>query len=212
MRKVLQIGGFAAAAVLIAFGVAAIVMGVTGRNTVRTSLKQEFIVGSADMTPALIKVEAAKAGLSPSLSLPTVSVAGKAIDTGARARAFASYIRIHALEASGGLTYSQLPRYASKDGKGTNDAAAALQADGKPVANAVRDTWVTATALSTALNTSYMAESLSLFAIVVGIALLLSGIGFAILAAAGALKRVEPRSMVADKPAPKVGAPAVPTA
>jgi F0F1-type ATP synthase membrane subunit c/vacuolar-type H+-ATPase subunit K len=43
---------------------------------------------------------------------------------------------------------------------------------------------VTETALSTALNSSYMAESLSLFGILVGIALLLSGIGFGILASA----------------------------
>jgi hypothetical protein len=45
MRRVLQIGGFVAAGVLIVFGVVAIVMGVTGRNTVRNSLTQEHIVG-----------------------------------------------------------------------------------------------------------------------------------------------------------------------
>ena len=54
MRKLLAIGGFASAAVLITFGVAAIVMGgVNGRNTVPQSLSQENIVGSDDMTPAL---------------------------------------------------------------------------------------------------------------------------------------------------------------
>jgi hypothetical protein len=53
MRKLLAIGGFASAAVLITFGVAAIVMGVNGRNTVQQSLSQENIVGSDDMTPAL---------------------------------------------------------------------------------------------------------------------------------------------------------------
>jgi hypothetical protein len=41
---------------------------------------------------------------------------------------------------------------------------------------------VTETALTTALNTSYMADRLGLFGIVVGIALLLSGIGFIVLA------------------------------
>jgi hypothetical protein len=41
---------------------------------------------------------------------------------------------------------------------------------------------VTETALTTALNTSYMADRLGLFGIVVGIALLLSGIGFTVLA------------------------------
>jgi hypothetical protein len=52
----------------------------------------------------------------------------------------------------------------------------------QPVANGARNIWVTETALTTALNTSYMADQLGLFGIVVGIALLLSGIGFAVLA------------------------------
>ena len=43
---------------------------------------------------------------------------------------------------------------------------------------------MTETALSTALNVSYMAEQIGLFSVVVGIALLLSGIGFLILALA----------------------------
>jgi len=52
----------------------------------------------------------------------------------------------------------------------------------QPVANGARNLWVTETALTTALNTSYMAENLALFGIVVGVALLLSGIGFEVLA------------------------------
>ena len=96
-------------------------------------------------------------------------------------------MRIHALESSGGLTYSQMGRFlAAKDPTnpaGTSDETAALKDDaGKPVANAARNTWVTETALSTALNVSYMAEQIALFGIIVGIALLLSGIGFIILA------------------------------
>jgi hypothetical protein len=201
MRKLLAIGGFASAAVLITFGVAAIVMGVNGRNTVQQSLSQENIVGSDDMTPALIKAAALEAGLPASTSFPTLSVAGKTIDTGAEARAFAGYMRIHALEASGGLTYSQLPRFATEDGKGTNDSELALQSDGKPVGNPARETWVTATALGTALNASYMAESLSLFGIVVGVALLLAGFGFAILAMGGTLSGVEPALRLFGKPA-----------
>ena len=39
--------------------------------------------------------------------------------------------------------------------------------------------WVTETALTTALNTAYFAESVATFAIVMGVALLLAGIGFA---------------------------------
>jgi hypothetical protein len=202
MRKVFEIGGIVAAAILVAFGIAAIVMGVNGRSTVRDSLKLEQIVGSPDMTPAAIKAEAAKAGLPASVKLPTVDVAGKAIDTGSRARAFASYMRVHTLEATGNLTYAQMGRYLAKpgtpakltDGHGATSDAKYAQVDaktGQPVDNGLRNLWVTETALTTALNTSYMAEQLSIFGIVVGVALLLAGIGFAILAVGGALRNPE---------------------
>ena len=132
--------------------------------------------------------EAAKAGLK-GVSLPTCNVAGETVATGAQARCFASYMRIHALEASGGQTYSQMGRYATKDGKGTNDAAAALQSSsGQPLDNPGRNVWISETALSTALNVSYMADQLALFGVVVGIALLLSGIGFIVLAAYGMVR------------------------
>ena len=206
MRKFFEIGGLIAAAVLIAFGIAAVVMGVNGRSTVRDSLKLEQIVGSPDMSPSAIAAEAKKAGLPASIALPTVDVANKPINTGDRARAFASYMRIHALEASGGLPYSQMPRFATKDGKGTNVDTLALQANGRPVDNAARQVWVTETALTTALNTSYMAEQISLFGIVVGIALLLSGFGFAILAIGGALRNPGTALSFFPKRAGNVGA------
>ena len=41
--------------------------------------------------------------------------------------------------------------------------------------------WVTETALTSALSTAYFAESVSTFVIVMGFALVLSGIGFLIL-------------------------------
>ena len=47
--------------------------------------------------------------------------------------------------------------------------------------NPARNIWVTETALTTALNTAYFAESVSTFAIVMGVALLLVGIGFLVL-------------------------------
>ena len=50
---------------------------------------------------------------------------------------------------------------------------------------------MTETALATALNSTYMAAELSLFAIIVGVALLLAGFGFAILAIGGALRNPE---------------------
>ena len=220
MRKVFEIGGMVAAAILIAFGVVTIVMGVNGHSTVQSSLKQEKIVGSPDMTPTAIKAEAKKAGLPSTISFPTTSVAGKAIDTGAKARAFAGYMRIHALEASGGLTYAEMGRFMAKpgtpaqftDGHGaTSDEKYALidSQSKQPVENGARNLWVTETALTTALNTSYMAEQLSLFGLVVGVALLLSGFGFAILSIGGALRT--PKTAVAslDKREPVIGRPAV---
>ena len=68
--------------------------------------------------------------------------------------------------------------------------------------------WISETALSTALNTSYMAEQVALFGIVVGIALLLSGIGFLVLTLGGAL-RGRAVASATTQPAPRVGSAAV---
>ena len=57
-------------------------------------------------------------------------------------------------------------------------------------ANVARDLWVAETALTTALYLAYTGSAISLFGIVVGIALLLCGIGFLILALSGAIRRV----------------------
>jgi F0F1-type ATP synthase membrane subunit c/vacuolar-type H+-ATPase subunit K len=216
VRKFFEIGGVIAAFILIAFGITSIVVGINGRDTVQSSLKQEQIVGSPDMTPTAIAAEAKKAGLPSTVDLPTVSVAGKAINNGDRARAFASYMRIHALEATGGLTYAQMGRFMAKpgtpakftDGHGaTSDEQYAL-VDPKtkqPVDNGARNLWVTETALSTALNTSYMAEQVSLFGIAMGVALLLAGIGFGILAVGGALRSNETGFSFLPKRAAKGG-------
>jgi len=202
LRKLFEWGGFAAGAVLVTFGVVAIVMGFNGRSTVSDSLKLEKITGTPDMTPALIAKEAKEAGLT-GVSLPTKSVAGMSINSGDRARTFASYMRIHALEATGGYTYAQMGRFQAKPdapkaelavGGGTDNPQWALMdtATKQPVANGARNLWVTETALTTALNTSYMADRLGLFGIVVGIALLLSGIGFIILAFAALHRKQVP--------------------
>lgn len=181
--KLFNYGGIAAAVILIAFGITSIVVGLNGRDTVRSNLGTELIVGTPDMTPKAIAAEAKAAGLK-GIALPTKSVAGKTIDTGAEARTFAQYMRIHALEATGGKTYAEMPHYATADGAGTNDVKAALKdpKTGQPVDNAKRNVWVTETALSTALNTSYFAENVALFSVVMGVALLLTGVGFLVLA------------------------------
>ena len=185
-QRILKFGGLAAGVLMVAFGIGSLALGITARNTVGNELKRELIVGSPDMSPVEIEKAVAKAGLS-NVPIPSCNVAEKAINTGTDARCFAQYMRIHALESSGGNTYAQMGRFVAaadpSDPKGTSDEAAAVKDEkGKPIANGPRNPWVTETALSTALNVSYMAEQLGLFTIVVGIALLLSGIGFIILA------------------------------
>ena len=197
MSKPFEIGGIIAGVVLIAFGIGAIYMGVDGRSTVRDSLRQEQItIGSTD---------------DPVVAQFASKYADQQVTTGDQARAFAQVIRGHTLKITGGLTYAQMGRFVSADDPkgmaGTSDEAAALKDEqGSPVPNAARNTWVTATALSTALNTSYMAEQTALFGIVVGIALLLSGVGFMVLALGGALRRREAPEVASStiKPRPAV--------
>jgi len=192
MRKYFEIGGVIAAVVLVAFGIAAIVLGINGINEVHSNLKQQKITGTPNMTPAVESANARKAGLNPAtLEVPTCTVVGKPITNGSSARCFANYMRVDALMATGGLYFSQMPHYATANGKGTNVAAEALTKEGKPVENPAREVWVEGTALSTALNASDIAEQTAIFGVVVGVALLLTGIGFGVLTAAGALRNRE---------------------
>lgn len=186
-RRLWEIGGFIAGAVLIVFGAVAIFLGVNGYQTVQDELDKEYIVGGSDMAPDEIKAGAEEAGLPERIKLPSCNVVDEEIDTGSEARCFAQYMRIHALESTGGLTYAQMGRYQSEanpdDPEGTSDEeAAAKDESGRPISNGARNLWVTETALATALNVSYMAEQISVFGIVVGVALLLTGIGLVILA------------------------------
>jgi hypothetical protein len=160
MTKLYAYAGIAASIVLIAFGIGATYMGFDGRDRVRDDLAREMIVGTPDST-----------------------IPNQKVDTGQEAQAFAAVIRKHTLEATGGQTYAQMGRYLDQQGKPTNDekAAATDPKTGKPVENGLRNLWVTSTALSTALNTAYFAESVATFAIVMGVALLLTGVGFLVL-------------------------------
>lgn len=174
------IGGVVACVVLLVAGIAYVAIGVQGRNEVRDTLKKEQIVGTPDMTPGGIEADA-KLG-----ALPTCSVAGVAVDTGERAKCFASYMRIHALEATQGQTYAQMGRYLDENGNQTSDEAKAAKdpKTGRPVENGLRNLWVTETALATGLNMSFFAEQVSLFAIVIGICVILIGIGLGVLTVA----------------------------
>ena len=190
--RIFRWGGVVSGAILIAFGIAVIVLALNGHSTVNSELERQHITGSPDMTPEAIRAEGEKAGLKD-VSYPSCSVAGESVDTGSEARCFSQYMNIHALEASGGYVYAQMGRFQAKPdtpepqlatGGGTDNADYA-EIDAKtnqPIANGARNLWVTETALATALNMGYMASQLSYFSLVVGIALLLAGIGFIVLA------------------------------
>lgn len=204
---VLRWGGFAAGIVMIAFGIGAIVNGIDGRSTTRDLLEEETIVGTPDMTPAETEAALEEAGIADKVEVPDCDVAEESINTGSEALCFSEYMQVHALEATGGFFFAEMGRFEAKPntpedelapGGGTSNEEFAVvdPKTGEPAENEARNVWIDRTALATALDVSYMAERISLFGIVVGVALLLSGIGFIVLAAAAlrTSKAVQPES------------------
>jgi hypothetical protein len=206
MRTLFQYGGIVASVMLIVAGAVSIGAGALGVTQVRNALSAEKIVGSPDMTPTAITAEAKDAGLNlATLDIPNQAVAGKTIDTGSEAQAFAGYMRIHALEASGGQVYAEMGRFLDANGKATNDEAlAAKDPTGQPVQNQARNLWVTETALTTALNTSFFAERVGIFTLAIGGALLLTGIGFLVLMLGGALRPTPSETPAVSQAKPSV--------
>jgi hypothetical protein len=172
MKKWFAYGGIAASVILIAFGIGAIGIGISGYNDVRDQIAEQRIVAGDDAA------ELTGGALQP----------GQAIKTGSDARAFSDIMEHHTLDATGGKRYAEMGRFLTPEGTDTSDEAlAAKTEDGRPVENGLRNMWVTETALSTALNTAFFAERVAIFSIVMGAALLLTGIGFLVLTLGGAL-------------------------
>ena len=189
MKPFTKYGGIVASIILIAFGIGSIVDG-----------RQRTLRGP----------QHAQAGADRRHARHGQAIANKPVDTGAKAKLFAAGIRKHTLEATGGQLYSQMGQFLTPAGKQTSDAKAAAidKTTGKPVPNAARNIWVTETALSTALSTSFFAESVAKFAIVMGFALLLAGIGFLVLVfrlplEAAASPRAAARRRRRSPPAPR---------
>lgn len=182
MKKLFAYGGIAASVIMVAFGIGSITVGALGINDVRDNLsKEQIYFGDAAKDPTV------PAGYSKAH-----------VTTGAEARAFAKMMRVHALEATSGKTYAEMGRFIAKPGTpanltdgqgGTSDPKYALidPKTKEPASNPARNIWVTETALTTALNTAFFAERVAWFSIVMGIALLLTGIGFLVLTLGGAL-------------------------
>ena len=176
MKQLFAYGGIAASLILIAFGIGAIAIGIDGRNEVRDAIAEQNITATPDAG------ELTNGKLEP----------GQPIKTGAEAKAFADVMEHHALESTEGKRYAEMGRFLTADGGETSDEALAAKdpKTGRPVENGLRNLWVTETALTTALNTSFFAERVALFSIVMGSALLLTGIGFLVLTLGGALGMV----------------------
>jgi hypothetical protein len=171
----LRIGGYVSGGLLIFFGVAVIVLGVWGFAFTRDHIEREGITFGPVEDPAVAE--------------HAEQWAGEPVDTGRKALAMAEIMREHTLSSTGGLTYAEMGQYQSaenpSDPVGTNDPeAAAKDENGDPISNSARNIWVTETALATALDMGFMSEMLSIFSIIVGVALLLTGIGLVILAKA----------------------------
>lgn len=95
-------------------------------------------------------------------------------------KAQADIIRTHALKITGGKTYSEMPRQiqaVDENGKPI------LDKDGKPVMapNTTRDTWITVTALTTALNLGILTYAFSAFTLLMGLISVWTGVVFFIL-------------------------------
>lgn len=172
MRRMFRYGGYLASTVLILFGAGSVVAGALGFVEVRNAIARENITATPDAREIGVHLEP-----------------GQRITTGAEAKEFATIIRTHALAATGGRAYAEMGRFLTPTGEETNDPAEAATGDqGRPVENPQRDIWVTATALTTALNSAFLAERIALFSIVMGVALLLTGIGFLVLTMSGAVR------------------------
>jgi putative Mn2+ efflux pump MntP len=187
-RKLLWWGGVAAGALLVILGAFWIYAGVNARGEVHDTITQEQIVGSPDMSPTAILAGIKEAGLEGKVSIPDCSVADQTVTSGDQARCFAEYMRVHALESTGGRTYSEMGRFLDANGKEVfTEEEAATGANGRPVSNPARDLWVSQRALATGLELAYVGEQVSLFSIATGVVFVIIGVGFLVMVLAGGI-------------------------
>ena len=186
LRTLFWAGGVAAGVLLIVVGALWIWQGVDGRDEVHATISREQIVGTPDMNPEQIKEGIAESGAEID-DIPTCDVADEPITTGDEARCFAQYMRVHALEATGGRTFSQMGRFLDANGEETSSEQEAAKdpKTGQPVSNPARETWITQRALATGLELSFVGERVSLFAIATGALFVVVGIGLLVMLLVG---------------------------
>ena len=127
------------------------------------------------------------------------SIPGVVVDDVTSARSMAAIIETHQLESTGGLTFSEMGRFMTPDGDpaGTsNEDEAVIGADGRPVANPLRNTAFQASALRTSLFSSVMAFEISTLVVGIGAMVLILGVavgGVGVALAALAMPRLAHR-------------------
>lgn len=171
LRIALPYVAIALGAVTILAGVFAILQGANAKSDVRDKLRVQNIRLTDDAGEIV-------PGAEP----------GALVDDPETAEAMAEIINAHALEATDGLTYAEMGRFATEDGDpaGTNDEEqAASGPNGQPLPNPARNTAFQAAALQTSLYSSFMGfkvadfvQGFGLFAIAVGIFMIFAGVAF----------------------------------
>jgi hypothetical protein len=157
--------------ITIGAGIFAITQGASAKSDVESKLQDQNITLPDDAAEIV-------EGAEP----------GAVVDSPDEAEQMANVINSHALEASGGLTYAEMGRFATEDGDpaGTNDPEeAAVGPNGQPLPNPARNTAFQAAALQTSLYSSFMGfrvadfvQGFGLFAIAVGIFMIFAGVAF----------------------------------
>ena len=135
-------------------GIALVIGGIWGMFFTYRSIALENIVTPADA------------------SIPNTPVSGPLT-----LLAQAKVIRKHMLTMSGGKTYAEMSRTVQKL---DSDGALVFNEDGSPlmIPNEARNTWITATTLTTALNLGILAYAFSAFIVVIGFMSILEGVIF----------------------------------
>ena len=156
MKKLFPIALMVLGLVFLGAGVYTVVRGFDAKDQVREELIAQNITTPED-----------------------ASIPNARVDDVSTARSMADIIETHALESTDGRTYAEMGRFLAVDGGDTNDPEAAVTgADGKPVANPLRNTAFQASALRTSLYTSVMAFEVG--NLVIGLGLMVIVLGLAV--------------------------------
>ncbi|HEX6231418.1 MAG TPA: hypothetical protein VF029_06865 [Actinomycetota bacterium] len=163
MKKAFPIGLVIVGLAFMVGGIYTLVQGFTAKAAVRDQIVGQNIVTPEDAT------------------IPNVLV--QDADT---AHSMGLIIGEHALEATGGKTYSEMGRFLTPDGGDTSDEAEALKDEsGNPVANPARNVAFQASALQSMLHSTHLAFEVSdlvigLGAMIVVLGIAVAGIGVAL--------------------------------